>query len=112
MAVIGVATAFYLIDYKGNGIIYDGKQIKSRNQYYNKIKSKLQKQIDDLGNTKKGKTSFTYKSLNKKLDNITLNRNNYVNDYLHKTSENILKHCENNDVRILVIVRIKNGKMR
>ncbi len=107
---LGVNNLRSLIDYKGNGIIYDGKQIKSRNQYYNKIKSKLQKQIDDLGNTKKGKTSFTYKSLNKKLDNITLNRNNYVNDYLHKTSENILKHCENNDVRILVIGKNKEWK--
>lgn len=107
---LGINNLCSLIDYKGNGILYDGKQIKSRNQHYNKIKSKLQKQIDDLKNTKKGKESNLYKSLNKKLNNITSKRNNYVNDYLHKTSENILKHCENNDVKILVIGKNKEWK--
>ena len=107
---LGINNLCSLIDYKGNGIIYDGKQIKSRNQHYNKIKSKFQKQIDDLGNTKKGKDSFTYKSLNKKLNNITFKRNNYVNDYLHKTSENIIKHCENNEIKVLVIGKNKEWK--
>jgi transposase len=39
---LGLNNLASLVDSNGNGILFDGKQLKARNQWFNKIKSKIQ----------------------------------------------------------------------
>lgn len=76
-----------------NPFIINGKPLKSINQYYNKklshYKSKLEKE-------NKRKTS-------KKIKNLTLKRDNKINDYLHKSSRLIINQLVSNNINTLVI---------
>lgn len=80
--------------------IYNGKGLKSINQYYNKKKSKIQSELI-LKNNK-------FKS--KKLENLTNKRNNKLNDQMHKISNMIVKDLELNSVNELVIGYNKEWK--
>lgn len=80
-------------------IIYDGKQLKSINQYYNKEKAKHQ-QINDLQKNK-------YSTKLRKLDKT---RNNKVNDYIHKVSRDIIDYCINQGIGKIFIGKNDNWK--
>lgn len=74
-----------------NGFIINGKPLKSVNQHYNKQKSKLQSYLP------KGK--FT----TKRIEKLTLNRNNKIKNHLHHASKYIIEQAKNQDITKIVI---------
>lgn len=83
-----------------NPIIINGKGIKSYNQYWNKNKSKIQSDIIKRNNV----------HWCKKLDMLTLKRENKINNYLHHTSKFIVEYCRTNDINTIVIGKNKEWK--
>lgn len=81
-------------------VIINGKPVKSINQYYNKKYAKY-KSIQDT----KCKTAYT-----KKLQNLKIQRENKLNDYLHKTSRYIVNHLVSNNINTLIIGYNKEWK--
>ena len=76
--------------------IIDGKVIKSENRHYNKIITKLQKiRMKQVGN-KQFKDS-------KQIKKLRLKRRNFVADYLHKGSRNVVELATENNVNTIVI---------
>ena len=75
----------------GQSIIYNGKPLKSINQYYNKKKAKLQSELEHNKRT------------SKRIRRITLRRNNKVKDFLHKVTSKIVDYMETNSIHILFI---------
>lgn len=75
----------------GQSIIYNGKRLKSINQYYNKKKAQLQSELEQNKRT------------SKRIRRITLRRNNKVKDYLHKVTSKIVEYMEANSSHILFI---------
>ena len=75
----------------GQSIIYNGKRLKSINQYYNKKKAQLQSELEQNKRTSKC------------IRRITLRRNNKVKDYLHKVTSKIVEYMEANSIHILFI---------
>ena len=71
--------------------IINGRPLKSINQYYNKEKAKLQSLLK--GN----------KRTSKRINNITLKRNNKIKDYLHKSSRLLVNFLVSNNISTLVI---------
>lgn len=74
-------------------IIINGKPIKSINQYYNKEKAKIQSELELKNKTK----------ISKRLNNLTLKRNNKIYDYFHKVSKWIVNYAVSNSVNTIVI---------
>lgn len=77
-------------------IIYNGKPLKSINQFYNKKKAYLQ--------------SISKKISSNKMIKLGRKRNNKINDYLHKTSRMIINHLVENNINTLVVGYNKNWK--
>ena len=75
----------------GQSIIYNGRPLKSINQFYNKKKAKLQSELEHTKRT------------SKRIRRITLRRNNKVKDYLHKVTSKIVDYMETNSIHILFI---------
>lgn len=71
--------------------IINGKPLKSINQYWNKEKSRLQSFLKNNKRT------------SKRINNITLKRNNKIKDYLHKSSKTIMNFLVSNNISTLVI---------
>lgn len=72
-------------------IIINGNPVKSINQFYNKKKGTLQSHL-------KGK-----RKTSNKIEQLTFNRNNKINDYLHKASRYIINQLVSNDIGTLII---------
>lgn len=72
-------------------VVVNGRPLKSINQYYNKQKSKYQSKLPNE----------TYTS--KRIETLTFKRNCKINDYLHKSSDYLIKFCLNNKLNTLVI---------
>lgn len=75
----------------GQSIIYNGRPLKSINQFYNKKKAKLQSELEHTKRT------------SKRIRRITLRRNNKVKDFLHKVTSKIVDYMETNSIHILFI---------
>ncbi len=73
--------------------VIKGGVVKSINQFYNKQKAHLQS-IKDLQHCK-----FE----TKRLQRLTLKRNNKIKDYLHKTSKAIINFCIENNLGTILI---------
>lgn len=67
-------------------IIFNGRPLKSINQYYNKERAKLD-----------------CKKQSKRLETLTNKRNNKVNDYMHKTSRSMVNYLASHNVKTLII---------
>lgn len=81
-----------------NPLLINGRPLKSINQYYNKKKSKLQSK---LKNNKKTSNRIIH---------LTDKRNNKINDYLHKTSKELVNQLVSKNVSTLIIG--KNTSMK
>ena len=77
--------------------IINGRSIKSINQYYNKKKAYLQSKLKDQ------KTS-------KRIQRLTLKRNNKINDYFHKASSYIVNQLVSNSINTIIIGHNKDWK--
>ena len=75
----------------GDNFIVNGKPLKFINQYYNKKLAKYKSELP--------KNVYTSKRINK----LTLKRNNKVEDYLHKASRLLVNILKENKVSTLVI---------
>ncbi len=75
-----------------------GKAIKSGNQFYNKVKASLQSQLP-----KNQKTS-------RKIEALTLKRNNKVDYYLHTASRFIINQLVSQKITHLIIGKNENWK--
>lgn len=80
--------------------IIDGKKVKHINQFYNK-------KIGEVKSELKKKNNKTYSH---KTRQLTLKRNNKVDDYLHKASRHIVNQAVSNDVRTIIVGHNKNWK--
>lgn len=74
-------------------ILIDGRRLKSINQYYNKKRSDIQKQLKKVNG----------KENSRRLMSLTRRRNNKVKDYLHKASKEIINTCLNEDITTLIV---------
>ena len=79
-------------------LIMNGKPLKSINWHYNKEKSRLQSLLDNG------------KKTSKKIQNITLQRNNRINDYLHKTTKIFVNYLVSKKINNVVIGYNKEWK--
>jgi len=71
-------------------ILINGRPLKSINQYFNKKKAKLMSFIGGKGTSRK-------------IEKLTLKRNNKVRDYLHKASRYIVNQLVSKGTTLLVI---------
>ena len=76
-----------------NSFIINGKALKSMNYYYNKQLAKLKSDLKKNHN----------KESSKRIERLTLKRNNKVNDYLHKTSKYIIEYCKEKEISEIAI---------
>ena len=81
-------------------IIYNGKPVKSVNQFYNKIKAKEQSRLKKQNNA--------YWS--KKLGQLTLWRENQISNYFHKVTHHFVNHCIANNIDTVIIGRNQQWK--
>jgi putative transposase len=80
-------------------LIINGKPVKSINQFYNKKRSKLQKQL-----------SYQKRKTSKRLKRLTKKRNDKIKDYLHKASRKFVNYCLKYKISNVVIGKNKNWK--
>jgi len=78
-------------------IIINGKVLKSVNQMYNKTKAKLMSYVGDRGSSNR-------------INKLTLYRNCYIEDKLHKISRYIVDYCIVNNIGTIVIGHNKGWK--
>ena len=67
----------------GHSFIMNGRPLKAYNQFYNKRKAKIQSELE-------GKNKARW---SKKLERLTLNRSNYIENYLNQSVALVAKHC-------------------
>ncbi len=80
-------------------LILDGKPVKSANQYYNKEKARLMSFIRDRGTSKR-------------IEQLTHKRNCKIEDFMHKTSKQIVEHCIENRIGNIVIGKNDGWKQK
>lgn len=81
-------------------LVINGKGLKSMNQYYNKQMShykSIAKRVNKLDYTNR-------------MRNLTLKRNNKVEDYIHKASRFVVDYCRGNEINTIIIGNNKNWK--
>lgn len=72
-------------------VVVNGRPLKSINQYYNKKKAEYQSVLP----------KEIYSS--KKIRKLTFKRNNKINDYLHKSTDYLIKFCLQNELNTLIV---------
>ncbi len=88
--------ACIVTNYGDNPMILNGKPLKSINQYYNRKKAKLQ--------------SKSKLAKSRKIEKLTIKRNNKVEDYLHKASREITNQIVSKEITRIVIGKNRNWK--
>lgn len=83
-----------------NGLIINGKPLKSINQYYNKMLAHRKSVLENINHAKKSKA----------IERLTSKRNLKVKDYMHKASRRIVDYCVENQVDTIVIGENKGWK--
>ena len=80
--------------------IVDGKKVKHMNRFYNKKIAQVKSELKIKNNKEK-----SYKTRQ-----LTLKRNNKIDDYFHKTSRHIINQAVSNDIRTIIVGHNKNWK--
>ena len=91
----GIDNIVALITDEGKSFLYKGGAIKSCNQFYNKRSSELKSIIT------KGHKNANAKS--KQLSVLSRNRDQFINDQMHKISKNVIDICLANNVGTIVL---------
>lgn len=78
-------------------LIINGKPLKSINWHYNKRKAELQSLLKN-------------KHTSNRINNLTIKRNNKVNNYLHKASRMFINYLVSNDITDIVVGYNKEWK--
>ncbi len=71
-------------------IVINGRVIKSINQYFNKKRAEFMSYVGNRG-------------ISRRIEKLTLKRNNKIKDFMHKTSRFIVNWCRENNIDTLVI---------
>ncbi|MFB2972319.1 RNA-guided endonuclease InsQ/TnpB family protein [Aerosakkonema sp. BLCC-F183] len=97
---LGLTNLVALTSNKGGfrPLLINGRPLKSVNQFYNKTKSKLQSQLGDR------------RKSSQRIQSLTAYRNNYVDNYLHNTSRQIVNTIKAHGIGTLVIGKNDNWK--
>lgn len=85
-------------------IIIKGKELKTKNQFYNKQRAYYYSLL------RMGKNSNQGKFTSKRLNNIDSNRYAYIKDFFHKKSKDIVNYCVLNNIDTIVIGKNKGWK--
>lgn len=88
-------------------VIFNGKPLKSINQYANKKLAEYKSVRDNADNKNDLITKIRYQD---KIDKLMLKRSNKIKDYLHKTSTLLVNHLVSNDISVLIIGKNKYWK--
>lgn len=83
-------------------ILINGNNIKSVNQFYNKEKARLQERQKRCYNT--------YTS--KRLERLSIKRENKIKDYFHKVSKFIIDYCKENKIGMIIVGHNKSWKQK
>lgn len=94
--------AVLTFNFNKNPVIFNGKPLKSMNQFYNK----------ELSKTKSCLEKRNKKKSSNRIDKLSKKRTRKINDYLHKTSKKIIDILKENNVSVLVIGKNKNWKQK
>ena len=94
---LGINNLAAITSNKVGSYIINGKPIKSINQYYNKKKAQLQSKLKD-------------KKTSKRIQRLSVRRNNKINDYFHKASRHIVNQLVSDSINTLIIGRNKDWK--
>ena len=97
---LGIDNIVSMVTSDGNATLYNGKQIKSINQWMNKIISKAKSECEKIN---KCKTSKKIKRLYEKRENI-------MNDLFHKLSKDIVNKLDEKEIGTLVVGYNKEWK--
>ena len=90
-------------------LIINGKPIKSINQFYNKKRAFLQSSVKETGRkTSKALNGMGHSSA--RLRSLTDWRNEKINDYMHKASRFVIRHCKDFNIGHIVIGYNKRWK--
>jgi len=95
---IGVNNLVAIITTTGDALLINGRPLKSINQYFNKIKSKMQSKLH----------KDQYKS--KRINKLSNKRGRKIDDYLHKSSRYIIDYCLTHNIGRIVIGKNKGWK--
>jgi putative transposase len=95
---LGLNNLATIVSNTGESFIINGKPLKSINRYYNKRKSNLQSKLSNN------------KYISKKIQNLTLKRNNKIKNYIHHASKFIVSKAEEMNISKIVIGNNKNWK--
>ena len=98
---LGINNLATLVSATHAPILYNGKPIKSINQYYNKRLAELKSKQDLSGNKRK---------TTNRIKRLTLKRFSKVKDYMHKVSREIANQLVSNGVTTLVVGYNKGWK--
>lgn len=85
---------------KSFSYIINGRPLKSINQFYNKRLAKLKSQLEKCNKRKSSK----------RIQQLTLKRNNKINHYLHCCSKQLINLCIENKVEKIIIGHNKGWK--
>ena len=88
---LGVDNLVTMVLPESEPLLFNGKQVKSKNQYFNKTISKLQSKLP--------KNTFKSKRINK----LWVKRDNYLNDFFHKLTRCIVRTLVNNGIGNIVV---------
>ena len=80
--------------------IVDGKKVKHINQFYNKKMAQVKSELKTKNNKEKSHRTRQ----------LTLKRNNKIDDYFHKVSRHIINQAVSNDIRTIIVGHNKNWK--
>lgn len=86
-----LATCFNNVGH--NDFIINGKPLKAYNQFYNKIKAKIQSELKVKNN----------KFNSNKLKKININRDNFINNYFNQAVNKIIKYCLKYNINKIII---------
>ncbi len=98
---LGINNLIALITNTGNKpILINGKSLKSYNQFYNKLKAKLQSIKDKM----------KIKQNTKKLNQLETKREDFIKNQFHQISKYLIRYLVKNKIGTLIIGKNKNQK--
>ena len=99
--------------------IINGRQLKSYNNHFNKQLAKAKSNLPFMDkskaesfyiNKKTGKQVHRQHNTSKRTDKLYLDRQNYINTYMHTVSKYIIDYCITNDIGNIVLGYNKEWK--
>jgi len=87
-------------DQSKKSILVSGRPLKSINQYYNRKRAEIQSK---LGHYKDKKGEQRQLNTSKKLNKLTVKRNNKISDYMHKSTSKLANELKQSNVCKVVI---------